>query len=360
MTIVREQDTARQIPQILPAGPTAPEPLARALGVPVTCPVACHRGGRGEQRLSLRRTLGRTIRAFVVLVLAAGAALAVFLVRGSGQPVVLPNPTGPYAVGRVSYDWVDPWRAETFAPREAGARASKREIMVWLWYPATPGPDAPTGAYLPGHWGKVLERVRGPFLWQRFDSIRVHAVPEAPVSTAQPSYPVLIFSTGYGRLPTDYTVLAEDLASHGYVVAGIANTYSAPVVVFPDGRVVKRIREAALPEVGEAVALRGDVVLYHRLGHQDDAAAGPALPQADAQLSLLAAQRPLADPARPGRAGGPGRDGRSGVRPGLARVRGRGRGSRGRPGRERSWSVATCSGHRSPTACSSWKSVPSS
>ena len=128
--------------------------------------------------------------------------------------------------------------------------------MVWLWYPATPGPDASLGAYLPGQWGKVLERVRGPFLWQRFDSIRVHAVPEAPVSTAQPSYPVLIFSTGYGRLPTDYTVLAEDLASHGYVVAGIANTYSAPVVVFPDGRVVKRIREAALPEASPEAAKR--------------------------------------------------------------------------------------------------------
>jgi hypothetical protein len=87
-----------------------------------------------------------------------------------------------------------------------------------------------------------------PFRGQRLDSVRTHAIPDAPLSPAQPSFPVLIFSTAYGRVPTDYTVLAEDLASHGYVVAGIANTYSAPVVVFPDGRVVRRAREAALPE----------------------------------------------------------------------------------------------------------------
>ncbi|PYV05482.1 MAG: hypothetical protein DMG26_05195 [Acidobacteria bacterium] len=94
----------------------------------------------------------------------------------------------------------------------------------------------------------MVERDRGPFLWQRLDWVQVHAIPDAPVSAAQPGYPVLIFSTGYGRVPTDYTVLAEDLASHGYVVVGIANTYSAPVVAFPDGRVVSRVREAALPE----------------------------------------------------------------------------------------------------------------
>jgi dienelactone hydrolase len=38
--------------------------------------------------------------------------------------------------------------------------------------------------------------------------------------------------------PTDYTALAEELASYGYVVAGLFHTYSTPVVVFSDGRLV--------------------------------------------------------------------------------------------------------------------------
>ena len=202
--------------------------------------------------MSLRRTLVRTILGLAILGVAVGTALAVFLVRGSGKLVVLPVPTGPYAVGRVSFDWVDESREEIFRSKQeknAGpAKRRKRELMVWFWYPAAPDAGAKPGAYLPGKWGRALERERGPFLWQRLDWVQAHAIPDAPVSAAQPGYPVLIFSTGYGRVPTDYTALAEELASHGYVVVGIANTYSAPVVAFPDGHVISRAREAALPE----------------------------------------------------------------------------------------------------------------
>src|SRR6202043_4012110 len=45
---------------------------------------------------------------------------------------------------------------------------------------------------------------------------------------------------------TSYTTLAEDLASHGYVVAGIDAPYRSGVVVFPDGRVIRRTDENEL------------------------------------------------------------------------------------------------------------------
>src|SRR5262245_11246929 len=50
----------------------------------------------------------------------------------------LPAPTGPHRVGRVSADWVDAGRAEVYSsdPRD------RRELVVWIWYPAAPGPDA--------------------------------------------------------------------------------------------------------------------------------------------------------------------------------------------------------------------------
>jgi len=41
----------------------------------------------------------------------------------------------------------------------------------------------------------------------------------------------------------NYTTLAEDLASHGYVVVGFDAPYRTDVVVFPDGRVVRRTPE---------------------------------------------------------------------------------------------------------------------
>jgi len=43
---------------------------------------------------------------------------------------------------------------------------------------------------------------------------------------------VLLFTPGLGWLPSDYSVLLEDLASHGYVVVGLASPGFADVVRF--------------------------------------------------------------------------------------------------------------------------------
>jgi len=48
---------------------------------------------------------------------------------------------------------------------------------------------------------------------------------------------------GLAALTTDYTALAEDLASHGYVVVGFDVPYRSSVVVLPDGRVIERAPE---------------------------------------------------------------------------------------------------------------------
>jgi len=56
--------------------------------------------------------------------------------RQSRQSVVLSNPTGLFAIGRVAYDWTDSSRPEIFS-KDSNA---KREMVVWIWYPAaTPG-----------------------------------------------------------------------------------------------------------------------------------------------------------------------------------------------------------------------------
>jgi predicted dienelactone hydrolase len=50
----------------------------------------------------------------------------------------------------------------------------------------------------------------------------------------------VILRAGGGALTTDFTTLAEDLASHGYFVVGFDAPYRTFVVVLPDGRVVAR------------------------------------------------------------------------------------------------------------------------
>jgi len=55
-------------------------------------------------------------------------------------------------------------------------------------------------------------------------------------------------------MTTDYTSLAEDLASHGYVVVGFDAPYRSFAVVLPDGKVVARAPQNDLDLVGGSQA----------------------------------------------------------------------------------------------------------
>ena len=56
-----------------------------------------------------------------------------------------PTPTGPHAIGTLTYHWVDAARPVVFAADPQ----KRRELMVQVWYPASAQPSAPRAAYLP-------------------------------------------------------------------------------------------------------------------------------------------------------------------------------------------------------------------
>src|SRR6266436_1099960 len=178
-----------------------------------------------------RATLG-------IVIGAAGLALitGAFCLWQWNRPVALPMPSGPFAVGRTWHEWRDFSRKDPLSP----VQHQPRQLAIWLWYPSEEGPlpGRPASQYLPPAWALPLQKRRGN-LYQRLSSVRCHAIDGATISSAQRTYPLLILSPGYGMQPTDYTALAEELASHGYVVAGLLHTYSTPVVVFSDGRLVR-------------------------------------------------------------------------------------------------------------------------
>jgi hypothetical protein len=131
-------------------------------------------------------------------------------------------------VGRVSLDWVDQDRAEVYSSNVQDRRA----LVAWIWYPATPDPDAERAAYLPEPWAPS-----GQFLGLDVAGLLSHAVAGAPVAGEQPRYPALVLSPS-GFPPLLLAAIAEELASHGYVVVGVNHTYETPVTVFADGRAV--------------------------------------------------------------------------------------------------------------------------
>jgi hypothetical protein len=101
-------------------------------------------------------------------------------------------------------------------------------------------PHVAPAPYLPAPWAQRSDQQHGLLgqqLIQSSASIQTHSVDDAPFAPTVARSPVLIFEPGLGNVPTQYTTLLEDLASHGYTIFALTPTYSAQVVVFPDGRV---------------------------------------------------------------------------------------------------------------------------
>src|SRR5437588_2631407 len=168
----------------------------------------------------LRRLLG----ILTILIVAVAIFLTSLWVEHRTS-VELPAPTGTFAVGRSISDWRD----------------GHRDLLVWTWYPATP--SAQRADYLPQPLRGATERVRGPLisnlLTRDLSKVRCHSFRDAPLSPQHKTYPVVLLRAGASGGVANYSTLAEDLASHGYVIVGFDAPYRTSVVAFPDGRVIR-------------------------------------------------------------------------------------------------------------------------
>jgi pimeloyl-ACP methyl ester carboxylesterase len=80
-------------------------------------------------------------------------------------------------------------------------------------------------------------------LTRDLSKVQTHSSPDSDVSSRQRSFPVVIMRAGASAEVANYSTLAEDLASHGYIVVGFDAPYRTGRVVFPDGRVIARSPE---------------------------------------------------------------------------------------------------------------------
>jgi dienelactone hydrolase len=152
---------------------------------------------------------------------------------GHRPALYLPEPTGPHPVGTVSLSLTDVSRPDPWA---AGVIA--RELMVSVWYPARSS-DGRTAGYMTPAESELQLTSRGvtgvpP---DALSTTRTNAVSGAPPISRGPALPFVVLSPGFTNARSALTALAEDLASHGYVVAAIDHTYESFATAFPDGRV---------------------------------------------------------------------------------------------------------------------------
>lgn len=203
----------------------------------------------GENRPH-RFVLAATITLLLILFLAIATVLpTIFPI-----PNVAP-PSGPYAIGTTTFHIIDESRDEIYTDDPD----DKREFVVQIWYPAAPN-DEPRALYIPEldvAAPVIAERLGLPaFILNHVNLIETFARVDAPMSDEGAPFPFIVFSHGLRGLRAQNTVLMQELASHGYVVASVDHTFGNILTVFPDGRVVFYDQERAFPAGDETAANR--------------------------------------------------------------------------------------------------------
>jgi dienelactone hydrolase len=164
--------------------------------------------------------------------LAAGLAVPLATAAGGSRVMAaparltLPAPTGAHPVGTVSLHLAD------------------RDTMASVWYPAAPGARRyPRAPWMPAAPLRALLRDND------FDP----DVAAGPLTSGRDGaaalpgrHPVILFSHGANGHRSEATVVAQELASHGYVVATVDHPHDA-YVEFPDGRLAVPDDEATTP-----------------------------------------------------------------------------------------------------------------
>jgi dienelactone hydrolase len=200
------------------------------------------------------------------------AVIATLGFRGLG----IPDPEGPYAVGRYKAAVVDPARLEE---HNANGRLN-RVAPLEVWYPAEVGTGSRAN-YVPD-----LDLISNdlavagglsPLVVWSLGLVRSSAFTGA-IPIESDGLPLLVFSPGNQTNVSFYAALAEDLASRGYLVVGVDHPYQVAAVLLPDGTVATYdfsmdtlpTREGVEAKVEERVA-DIELVVDELLSHPDDA-----------------------------------------------------------------------------------------
>lgn len=143
-----------------------------------------------------------------------------------GQSDQFPRPSGDFLIGISYLSLTDSSRKELFD----NSQNSYRNLTIKAWYPTDIRTD-----YEP-----YLENADTVIKsWQFSEDYRnliTHSSKGVAISQRKKSYPVLIFSHGWGEHFSQNTILMEELASHGYVIFSIAHHYECKFSFYPDGR----------------------------------------------------------------------------------------------------------------------------
>ena len=177
-----------------------------------------------------------------------------------------------------------------FSSADPASAKADRILTVDLWYPASVRRGARAATYRATFWGEP------PLAAVSF------TVPGLAIPGAAPrgkGHPLVILSHGYSNAPAAMTWLTENLASKGYVVAGIHHQDPNPYVISAEARAVPNYNRPS--DIAFVVA-----ELSARLGDQIDPANVALIGYSQGGYGVLTAGGASLDPAGPNMALVPG------------------------------------------------------
>jgi hypothetical protein len=218
----------------------------------------------------------RVRRGTVIIIVAVILVSSTLFLNSLFPAFHLPAPSGEYAIGTVTFELTDDSRNETFTTDPD----DHRRILIKAWYPSDSVAGHRMAPYVdaPAQFGVGVEQSFGfpALVVSHIPLTKTHSYVNAPLSTAEASFPVLIFSHGYGGLIMQDTVLMEELASNGYIVFSISHSYEAAVTSFPDGSVIYEATSEMYADIANSLMIWSNDTTF--LVDQLEITDNPAIP----------------------------------------------------------------------------------
>lgn len=170
------------------------------------------------------------------------------------QVTGFPRPTGPYSVGTFSHVLTDPSRSNRYG------LPTNSSFMSTFWYPTEP----PGAGCLPGAYTDAAVATDRafytywsfPYQWtSAVPHFVTHAIANVAVVAGTNRFPVILHSHGYTCDRRLNAHVAEELASHGYIVAAVDHE-DCHATVYPDARGVRYVPPGTYTDAAAGIRSR--------------------------------------------------------------------------------------------------------
>ena len=174
--------------------------------------------------------------------------------------VLLPKPNGAFEVSMGTMELIDESRLQLFAPT-----VQQRKLMVSLFYPVNSHNATTLVNYMPPRTAAFEDGSEQSITGLvspngTFEKLALQLAGKDPQTRGKPDFPVVLFSPAEATTRLFYSVIAQTIASSGYVVITIDAPHDVDIVEYPDGSIdlinTTVVETATLANIDLAVSAR--------------------------------------------------------------------------------------------------------